>query len=59
MEAKLRGRPAAGLPPEHRAYRLAKTFGWTLTEIDEQPAVGLDWLLAIDDAYQKVEGERT
>lgn len=58
MEAKLRGRPAVSLPPEHRDYRLAKTFGWTLLEIDDQPAVGLDWLLAIDDAYQNVEAER-
>jgi hypothetical protein len=27
---------------------LAKTFGWTKSEIEEQPAVWLDWLIAID-----------
>lgn len=58
MEAALRGRPATGLPPEHRVYRLAKTFGWTPLEIDEQPAVTLDWLLAIDDAYAEAAKER-
>lgn len=47
----------SSLPPEHRIYRLAKTFGYTPLEIDEQPAAVLDWLLAIDAAYQAAENE--
>lgn len=41
--------------PEFRDYRLAKTFGWTRQQIDEQPAVWLDWLLMIDGKVREVE----
>jgi hypothetical protein len=37
---------------------LAKTFGWTPTEIDEQPAALLDWLLVIDGVVRKAEEAR-
>jgi hypothetical protein len=40
----LGGKP---LLPEWRDYQLAKVFGWTKTQIDEQPAEWLDWMLAI------------
>lgn len=59
VEAALRGRPTESLPAEHRIYRLARTFGWTPNQIDEQPAATLDWLLAIDDAYRTAEAEKT
>lgn len=41
--------------PEFRDYLLAQRFGWTRQEIDDQPAVWLDWLLAIDGKYREVE----
>lgn len=41
--------------PELRDYQLASVFGWTLAEIDEQPAVWLDWLLAIHAKVREVE----
>lgn len=34
-----------------RIYRLCKLFGCTPSELDDQPAVLCDWLLAIDDLY--------
>lgn len=40
---------------EYRDYQLARTFGWTLSEINEQPAVWLDWLLAIHGKVQEAE----
>lgn len=43
--------------PEFRDYLLARTFGWTRHEIDEQPAVWLDWLLAIDGKYREAEAD--
>ena len=41
--------------PEFRDYQLASRFGWTFSEINDQPAVWLDWLLAIDEKAQKAE----
>lgn len=32
---------------EFAYYTFAKEFGWTPTEVDEQPAYLLDWLLLI------------
>jgi len=34
--------------PYWRDYIIAKKFGWTKSQIEEQPAVWLDWLIAID-----------
>jgi hypothetical protein len=44
-------------PPELREYYLAKKFGWTKQQIDEQPAVWLDWMLQIDGVYESVVAE--
>lgn len=41
--------------PEFRDYQLASEFGWTFSEIQEQPAVWLDWLLAIGQKVRKAE----
>lgn len=38
---------------EFRDYQLAVKFGWTKHEINEQPAVWLDWMLAIDAEVQE------
>ena len=40
------------LPAEVRDWQLVKKFGWTKQQIDEQPAVWLDWILAIDSEYE-------
>ena len=40
-------------PPQFRHYVLAKEFGFTLDEIDAQPAARLDWLIA---CHNTVEG---
>lgn len=37
---------------------LAKRFGWTPTEIDLQPAVVCDWLLAIGNMDDEVTADR-
>ena len=42
---------------ELRDYFLARTFGYTLQEIDDQPAVWLDWMLAIDGKMREVEAD--
>lgn len=39
-------------------YRIARTFGWTPAEQDEQPAVLLDWLLQIHDSVTRAEEEK-
>jgi hypothetical protein len=41
--------------PEFRDYQLARTFGWTFQEINDQPAVWLDWLLMIDGKVREAE----
>lgn len=45
--------PRYPLREELRDYQLAIKFGWTKQEINEQPAVWLDWLLAIDAEVQE------
>ena len=45
----------APLPPEFRDWVLASKFGWTKQQIDEQPAVWLDWLLAIEGEKSEAE----
>jgi hypothetical protein len=41
--------------PEFRDYMLARNFGYTRQEIDDQPAVWLDWLLMIDGKFKEAE----
>jgi len=43
------------LPKEWRDYILATRFGWTKQQIDEQPAVWLDWLIAIDSTVEEAK----
>jgi hypothetical protein len=50
----LQGGPG-NVPDEYRTYRLARMFGWTPTQIDEQPAALLDWLLMIDATVRQTE----
>lgn len=47
----------AKITPHWRTYRLAQLFGWTITEIDAQPARRCDWLLAIADIDERVRAE--
>lgn len=47
-----------GLPVDARSYELAKRFGWTLTEIDEQPAERVDWLLAMARVEDEIRAEQ-
>lgn len=35
-------------------YTFARDFGWTPTEVDEQPVYLLDWLLAINNVMNEV-----
>jgi hypothetical protein len=43
---------------EWRYYVLADRFGWTPTQVDEQPAVLVDWLISISGIVREVESER-
>jgi len=36
---------------------LVKKFGWTKQQIDEQPAVWLDWMLAYSGVVFEVENQ--
>jgi hypothetical protein len=36
----------------------AKEFGWTPTEVDEQPAALVDWLLAIASMVKQVQNDK-
>lgn len=45
-------------PDAWRDYILAKTFGYTPTEIDDQPASRLDWLLACHDTVEQHKAEK-
>ena len=47
------------IPKEWRDYLLASRFGWTKQEIDDQPAVWLDWLISIDATVQEVKADAT
>jgi hypothetical protein len=51
------GEPDARYPMStyFRDYWLVKHFGWTKAEIDEQPAVWLDWMLAIHSEISAIE----
>lgn len=46
------------VPEEYREYLLASTFGYTPTEIDEQPAVRLDWLLACHGVVENFKADK-
>jgi hypothetical protein len=49
-------RPELDYPDrEFRYFMLAERFGWTPTVVDEQPAVLLDWLLAIGQVVDEVK----
>lgn len=37
----------------------AEKFGWTPTEVDEQPAYLLDWIMAIAQAHEEVRAEQS
>ena len=45
-------------PPQWRDYVLAETFGYTPTQIDDQPAARLDWLLACHGISEQVKADR-
>jgi hypothetical protein len=38
---------------------LAERFGWTPTQVDEQPAATLDWLIAIGNLVDEVKKNQT
>lgn len=45
-------------PDEQIAYFIAADrFGWTPTEVDEQPAYLMDWIMAISDVYEEVRNK--
>ena len=50
------GQPDPRFPirEEFRDWQLASKFGWTQQQIQEQPAVWLDWVLHIDGVVQEV-----
>lgn len=51
--------PVDSLPDEWRTYRLVKLTSRLPSELDEEPAHVLDWLLAIDGVVAEVaEQER-
>jgi hypothetical protein len=43
---------------EWQYYLLAKKFGWTPQEVDEQPAYLVDWLIAIGAVDDEIAAER-
>jgi hypothetical protein len=38
-------------------FLLAERFGWTPAQVDEQPAVLIDWLLSIGTIVDEVKAE--
>ena len=45
-------------PTEYRDYLLAVTFGYTKQQIDDSPAVWLDWMLACHGMVEQVKAEK-
>jgi hypothetical protein len=45
------------MPTVVRDYMLVKHFGWTKQQIDEQPAVWLDWILNLHGVFSEVEND--
>ena len=39
-------------------YLAADKFGWTPSQVDEQPAVLLDWILSIAGVINEVQNEK-
>ena len=39
-------------------YLAAEKFGWTPSQVDEQPAYLLDWILAIANVHEEVRAEQ-
>jgi hypothetical protein len=42
---------------EWHYFLLAERFGWTPSQVDEQPAALLDWLIAIGNIVDEVKSE--
>lgn len=45
------------IPDEWRDYILATKFGWTKSQIDEQPAVWLDWMINIGSTVESAKAK--
>lgn len=45
-------------PDAWREYLIASTFGYTPVEIDSQPAVRLDWLLACHGVVEQFKADK-
>jgi hypothetical protein len=43
---------------QYRYFLLAERFGWTPSQVDNEPAVMLDWLLAIGNVVDEVKSEQ-
>ena len=51
--------PGADYPDEEYLYYVcAKEFGWTPTELDEQPAALIDWIVSIHNIVRQVEHDQ-
>jgi hypothetical protein len=44
---------------EWQYFLLAERFGWTPTQVDEQPAVLVDWLIAIGNTVDEVKNQKS
>ena len=43
---------------QFRYYLLAERFGWTPTQVDDQPAWLIDWIVAIAGVAEEVKAEQ-
>jgi hypothetical protein len=43
---------------EYRTWRLCKLMSCRPSELDEESAINLDWLLAIDAMYEELKAEK-
>jgi hypothetical protein len=49
------------VPPEYIDYLLCKTFGWTVTELDEQPRdriLNFLTIIRIEGQFQNIEQQK-
>jgi hypothetical protein len=54
----LQGHEVRGpLPPLLRTYRCVAELGMSPAEVDDTPALTIDWLLAIHDVHERVRAE--
>jgi len=44
---------------EWQYFLLAERFGWTPTQVDEQPAFLVDWLIAIGNTVDEVKNQKS